>query len=289
MGANVRSNFWLAHMVAPGMAARGGGAIIIVSSIAGLRGSANLGIYALSKAADMQLARNLALEWGASNIRTNCIAPGLVRTDFARALWKTRSSTASAPAKPRSNASANQTKSPAPPSSSPRPPAASPPVRPSSSTAAPPPGASPRKTTMAERIRVTASISLDPDELEETFIRASGPGGQNVNKVSTAVQLRFDVRRSPALPDAVRARLERLCGSRLTNDGVLVLTAQRHRSQDRNRADALATVVELIRTAAIAPVKRRPTRPTLASRERRLEAKTRRAGIKRGRGGAEHE
>ena len=88
MQYNVRSNFWLCNMALPGMAARGGGSVIIVSSIAGLRGSANLGIYALSKAADMQLARNLALEWGPSNIRANCIAPGLVRTDFARALWE---------------------------------------------------------------------------------------------------------------------------------------------------------------------------------------------------------
>ncbi len=88
MNYNVRSNFWLCHMVLPGMAARGGGSVIIVSSIGGLRGSANLGIYAISKAADMQLARNLAVEWGPKNIRANCIAPGLVRTDFARALWE---------------------------------------------------------------------------------------------------------------------------------------------------------------------------------------------------------
>ncbi|MCC6719850.1 MAG: aminoacyl-tRNA hydrolase [Acetobacteraceae bacterium] len=132
-------------------------------------------------------------------------------------------------------------------------------------------------------IPVTARISLDERELEESFIRASGPGGQNVNKVSTAVQLRFDVRNSPNLPDDVRARLAKLAGRRLTLDGVLVLTAQEFRSQDRNRAAAREALFALIRRASVAPVKRRPTRPTLGSKERRLEAKTRRAGIKAGR------
>ena len=133
-------------------------------------------------------------------------------------------------------------------------------------------------------IRVTNSVSIDEDELEESFIRASGPGGQNVHKVSTAVQLRFDVRRSPNLPEDVRERLERLAGQRLTNDGVLIITAQRFRTQERNREDAQARLVELIRQATERPKPRRPTRPTLASKERRLEAKGRRADIKKGRG-----
>jgi ribosome-associated protein len=130
-------------------------------------------------------------------------------------------------------------------------------------------------------IRVTAAISIDEREVEESFVRASGPGGQNVNKLATAVQLRFDVRRSPSLPPAVAARLERLAGSRLTRDGVLVIMAQRHRTQARNRVDAMERLVELIRRAATAPAKRRPTRPTAASRERRIDDKKRRAGIKR--------
>src|SRR5262249_30467275 len=129
-------------------------------------------------------------------------------------------------------------------------------------------------------IRVTPAISLDERELEERFIRASGPGGQNVNKLSSAVQLRFDVRRSPSLPDDVRVRLERLAGRRLTREGVLVITAQRHRTQERNRQDALARLIELIRQAAVAPIPRRATKPTRGSRERRLESKRRRASIK---------
>ncbi len=129
-------------------------------------------------------------------------------------------------------------------------------------------------------IRVTAHIDIDEREVEEQFVRASGPGGQNVNKLSTAVQLRFDVRHSPSLPSDVRARLERLAGSRLTRDGVLVIIAQRHRTQARNRQDALDRLLDLIRRAAVAPIKRRPTKPTRASRERRIEGKKRRAGIK---------
>jgi ribosome-associated protein len=129
-------------------------------------------------------------------------------------------------------------------------------------------------------IRVTPAISIDERELEERFVRASGPGGQNVNKLSSAVQLRFDVRRSPSLPHDVRARLERLAGRRLTNEGVLVIIAQRHRTQERNRQDALDRLIELIQRAAVAPIPRRPTKPTRGSRERRLEGKKRRSSIK---------
>jgi ribosome-associated protein len=138
-------------------------------------------------------------------------------------------------------------------------------------------------------IEITPSLAIDESELDESFIRSSGPGGQNVNKLSTAVQLRFDVRRSPSLTDEVRARLERLAGRRLTRDGVLIITAQNHRTQERNRADALDRLTELIRQAAVRPVPRRPTRPTKASRRRRLETKKRRSGIKALRGGAPHE
>ena len=130
-------------------------------------------------------------------------------------------------------------------------------------------------------IRVTHSIALDESEIEETFIRASGPGGQNVNKLSTAVQLRFDVRHSPNLPDGVKARLERLAGSRLTNDGVLVLIAQRHRTQDANRRDALERLVELVRQATEKPKPRRPTKATYGSQQRRLDSKTKHATTKK--------
>ena len=129
-------------------------------------------------------------------------------------------------------------------------------------------------------IRVTHTISIDDDELDEQFVRASGPGGQNVNKLSSAVQLRFDVRRSPNLPGDVRARLERLAGRRLTREGVLIISAQRHRTQERNRQDARERLIELIRRAAIAPIPRRATRPTAGSRERRLQSKKHRSSIK---------
>ena len=129
-------------------------------------------------------------------------------------------------------------------------------------------------------IRITDRISIEERELEERFVRASGPGGQNVNKLSSAVQLRFDVRRSPSLSPDVRARLEQLAGRRLTRDGVIVIMAQRHRTQERNRQDALDRLVELIRNASVAPTPRRPTRPTRGSKERRLATKKNRSGIK---------
>jgi len=132
-------------------------------------------------------------------------------------------------------------------------------------------------------IRVTPAIELDEKEILFSFIRASGPGGQNVNKVSTAVQLRFDVRHSPSLPYPVRQRLERIAGHRVSGDGVLIISAQRFRSQERNRRDALARLVALIAEAARPPKPRRATRPTRASRERRLESKRRHGEIKRGR------
>src|ERR1700681_1166541 len=110
-------------------------------------------------------------------------------------------------------------------------------------------------------IHVTAHISIDESELEESFVRSSGPGGQNVNKLSTAVQLRFDVRRSPSLPNDVALRLMRIAGKRLTKDGVLVITAQQHRTQERNRSDALERLVDMIREAAVPPVPRRATKP----------------------------
>lgn len=134
-------------------------------------------------------------------------------------------------------------------------------------------------------IQVTRSIAIDEREIAESFIRASGPGGQNVNKLSSAVELRFDVRNSPSLPEAVRIRLQRLAGRRLTKEGVLVIVAQRHRTQERNRADALERLLGLIREAAEPPPPpRRPTRPSLGATQRRLESKGRRSTIKRLRG-----
>ena len=130
-------------------------------------------------------------------------------------------------------------------------------------------------------LHVTAQIVIGEDELDERFIKASGPGGQNVNKVATAVQLRFDAVRSPSLPDDVRARLMALAGRRLTREGVIVVIAQRYRSQDCNRQDARERLADLIRHAATPPKPRRGTRPTLASKQQRLAAKSVRSKLKR--------
>ncbi len=129
-------------------------------------------------------------------------------------------------------------------------------------------------------IPINCHLFLDDSEIEESFVRASGPGGQNVNKVSSAVQLRFDLSGSRSLPVDLRERLARLAGRRLTRDGVIVIIAQRHRTQERNRQDALDRLVTLIRRAAVPPTPRRPTKPSRAAKERRLEAKARRAAIK---------
>lgn len=129
-------------------------------------------------------------------------------------------------------------------------------------------------------IPITPTLAIDEKEIQEEFVRASGPGGQNVNKVATAVQLRFDARRSPALPADVRARLLRLAGRRVNADGVLLIEAKRFRTQEQNRADARVRLIALIHEAAIKPKPRRQTKTTRAAKERRLESKQRRSKIK---------
>ena len=132
-------------------------------------------------------------------------------------------------------------------------------------------------------LRISRDLAIDENDIEIGFVRSSGPGGQNVNKVATSAQLRFDARRL-ALPADAAARLERLAGQRMTKDGVIVIQAQRFRTQERNRADAIDRLVELLREAMVRPTPRRPTRPTLGSKQRRLEGKKRRGDIKAKRG-----
>ncbi len=137
---------------------------------------------------------------------------------------------------------------------------------------------------MPATIAITPLIAIEERELDETFVRASGPGGQNVNKLSTAVQLRFDLRASPNIPPGMKARAEKLAGQRLTREGVIVISADRFRTQEQNRDDARARLVELLQRAAVVPKVRRKTRPTLASKKRRIEGKKHRSEIKSRRG-----
>jgi len=132
-----------------------------------------------------------------------------------------------------------------------------------------------------DRIAITSTISIDPSELEEHFTRAPGPGGQNVNKVATAVQLRFDVRHSPSLPNWMSIRAQAIAGKRLTKDGVIVIDAHNHRSQEQNREEALKRLVDLLKDAAHRPARRRPTQPSRASKEKRVKAKTQRGAVKK--------
>jgi ribosome-associated protein len=141
-----------------------------------------------------------------------------------------------------------------------------------------------QRTRQPFMISVTDQIAIAEEELEFKFVRASGPGGQNVNKVSSAVQLRFDVRRSPSLPEDTRARMIKLAGRRITDDGILIIEARRFREQPRNRQDAVERLTALIRQAAVKPVYRRKTQPTVSSRRRLRETKIRHSRLKRGRG-----
>ena len=138
---------------------------------------------------------------------------------------------------------------------------------------------------MPDPIVITRTVSIDPSEIEETFVRGTGPGGQNVNKVSSAVQLRFDLANSPSIPEAMKRRVAVLAGKRLTKDGVIVIIANSHRDQPMNRADALQRLVDLLIAGSHVPKFRVATRPTLASKKRRLEGKSIRSSIKQHRSG----